>query len=217
MIYLISDTHNGESMKGLLAYLEVAKKDDLLLILGDVGIAFGDSAETRRFTEYFEALDVNIAFIDGNHENHPYINAFPLDTAFGAPVHRISKSIVHLMRGNIYSIEGKSFFVMGGCKSSAKWKELGLYYEGEEPTSEEISLAYENLKKCGNKVDYILTHKYIIEKEKRAGADALTLEGLMNYLDESVDFSHWYSGHWHSAFKIDGKHTVVYDKLCPLS
>ena len=37
---------------------------------------------------------------------------------------------------------------------------MGLWFDGEEPSAEEISLAYENLSVYKNKVDYVLTHKY---------------------------------------------------------
>ncbi len=99
---------------------------------------------------------------------------------------------------------------MGGCKSSEKWKEMGLWYEGEEPTPEELSAAYKILKKADNKVDYILTHKYLAcENDK---SEALSLEGLTGYIDVNVTFTHWYSGHWHRTEFIDDSHTVAYDE-----
>ena len=120
MIYLISDPHGGESMDGLKRFLEKATDSDLLIILGDLGICFEETEENRRFTEWFLSLDKHIAVVEGNHENHAYINSFPSDTWCGGKVHRLSDTIVHLQRGNVYHIEGKLFFVMGGCKSSAK-------------------------------------------------------------------------------------------------
>ena len=131
MIYLISDPHGGENMRGLERYLEVCTDSDLLIILGDLGVRFEDTEENRQFTEWFLSLDKPIAVVEGNHENHPFINAFPEDTWCGGEVHRLSDTIVHLKRGNIYTIGEKTFFVMGGCKSSAKWKEMGLWFDGE--------------------------------------------------------------------------------------
>ena len=217
MIYLISDPHGGESMKGLLQYLEVCQDSDLLIILGDLGVRFEDTEENKRFTEWFLSLDKQIAVVEGNHENHSFINSFPSDTWCGGEVHRLSDSIVHLKRGNIYEIDGKTFFVMGGCKSSAKWKEMGLWFEGEEPTEEELSLAYDNLSKYNNKVDYVLTHKYVNYKEaEKDKYPSLSLEGLTKYIDENVTFLHWYSGHWHINKIIDDAHTIVYDEPIPI-
>lgn len=213
MIYLISDCHGGENMSGIKRYLELCTDSDLLIILGDVGLWFGNTEENQRFTNWFLSLNKPIAFIDGNHENHSFINSFPSDIWCGGEVHRLSDTIVHLKRGNIYCINGKTFFVMGGCKSSSKWKEMGLWYEGEEPTEDELSLAYENLTKHNNTVDYVLTHKYFDYKNAQS-CDflPLTLDGLTKYIDENVTFRHWYSGHWHSTRFIDDCHTVIYDE-----
>lgn len=217
MIYLISDPHGGEVMRGLERYLEVCTDSDLLIILGDLGIRFEDTEQNRQFTEWFLSLDKHIAVVEGNHENHAFLNSFPSDTWCGGEVNRLSDTIVRLKRGNVYTVAGKTFFVMGGCKSSAKWKEMGLWFDGEEPTEEELSQAYKNLAEHNNAVDYVLTHKYVDYKGKEPDAfPRLSLEGLTKYIDEAVDFRHWYSGHWHHTQYIDGRHTVVYDELLPI-
>ena len=145
MIYLISDPHGGENTQGIERYLEICTDSDLLIILGDLGLNFEDTEKNRHFNKWFLSLNKPIAVIDGNHENHAYLNSFQSDKWCGGDVHRLSDTIVHLKRGNIYNISGQTFFVMGGCKSSAKWKEMGLWYDGEEPTVEELELAYDNL------------------------------------------------------------------------
>ena len=209
MIYLISDLHGGEDITGLENHLATAGDNDLLIILGDVELSFRDTDENRRFTEYFLSLKLPIAIIDGNHENHPYLRSFPEDTCYGAKVHRLSENIVYLKRGNIYTIEGKTFFVMGGCKSSAKWHDAGLVYPFEDPDETEVSYAIENLKNHGNKVDYILTHRY--------GKNYVCpLQTLTDYVDENVSFTHWYSGHWHKQERLDERHTVVYREAIQL-
>lgn len=210
MIYLISDCHGGENISGIERYLELCTDSDLLIILGDIGLRFGPTEENKRFTNWFLSLNKPIAFIDGNHENHSFINSFPSEIWCGGDVHRLSDTIVHLKRGNIYTIGGKTFFVMGGCKSSSKWKEMGLWYEGEEPTSDELLLAYKNLNEVNNNVDYVLTHKYTDCGNEEL--EAMTLEGLTSHIDKNVTFRHWYSGHWHYTKFIDNRHTVVYDK-----
>ena len=218
MIYLISDPHGGESRKGIERFLEIGTDEDLLIILGDLGLKFEDTKVNHDFTEWFLSLDKQIAVVEGNHENHAFMNAFANDVWCGGRVNRISDTIVRLKRGNIYCIEGNTFFVMGGCKSSAKWKEMGLWFEGEEPTEVELSLAYNNLQKCQNQVDYVLTHKYVdYKKDDESKFQALSLEGLTKYIDENVTFRHWYSGHWHINKVIDEKHTIVYDEPIQLA
>ena len=125
----------------------------------------------------------------------------------------MGKEILHLQRGYVYEIAGQSFFVMGGCRSSAKWAEMGLWYEGEEPSAEELSRAYVSLAAHGNTVDYVLTHKYASELKSD---DRETLEGLWAYLDESVTYRRWYAGHCHKSQDEDERHTFVYDLPIPL-
>lgn len=210
MIYFASDMH-AENRRAIEEYVSIATASDLLIILGDLGLGFENTNKNRAFDRYFMSLRVNIAFIDGNHENHPLINSYPRETWCGGEVHRITPNIVHLIRGNIYNIDDESFFVMGGCKSSPKWKEIGLWYEGEEPTAEEISSAYHNLKKRGNSVDYVLTHKY--EQGDLSSAPPLSLDGLIHYLKNRVSYKAWISGHWHQYIEFDNKHFCVYDEL----
>ena len=207
MIRFLADVHGGKDASGLEKYLKTREDGDLLIILGDMELHFGDSEENRAFSAWFETLDAPIAFLDGNHENFTYLNGLPVEERYGGKVHRLSDNIVHLMRGEIYTIEGKTFFVMGGCASSQKWKDLGLWWPEESPDREEIANAYENLKKHGDRVDYILTHT---PKANVPSDDPYSLDGLFRYLAAEVDYKRWYAGHLHFSGEMDGRRTVVY-------
>ena len=215
MIYFISDLHEDINFTGLKKYLEIATDKDLLIILGDIGLNFRDTHENRLFTEKFLSIDKQIAFIEGNHENFDYLNSFPTEVWNGGKINRLSKNIVRMMRGNIFNIDGLKFFTFGGCKSSAKWKELGLWHFGEEPTEDEVNFAIENLNKHGNKVDYVLTHKY--EVEGLGSTRCKLLFDLCRYIDANVVFDKWLAGHWHKIFKQDEKHLYIYDQLTSIS
>ena len=214
MIYLISDIHGEADFKGLLQYIEKATEDDLLLILGDVCFKFEDTEENRKFTEFFLSIKKNIAIVDGNHENFEVIKSFPEENWCGGRINRISPSIVRLQRGNVFQIDGKSFFVFGGCKSGKRWHEMGLYHPGDEPEEAELSLAYENIKKHNFAFDYILTHKY--EETPPNGTFCPALAELTEYIEKNVSYKLWYSGHWHKNEKTDEKHYLVYYELSPL-
>ena len=212
MIYLLSDLH-GVLFEGLKKYEAIRKDGDLLIILGDVGLDFPEREDYREFTEKFLSLPYPIAFIDGNHENFNFLNSFPEEDFCGGRVHRLTENIVHLQRGYIFTMEGKSLFVMGGSKSSKRWWDAGLASPLDDPSEEEISRAYESLKANGSRVDYILTHKY----KREDGKDTLSLAGLIEYIDKNVDFKKWYSGHWHCTAKVDEKHFFVFDDPMILS
>lgn len=210
MIYLLSDLHGDIEFPGLKEYLNVATDEDLLIILGDVGLNFEEKEKNREFTEFFLSIKKNIVFIDGNHENFEYLYTFPEEKWNGGTVGRLSSNILHLKRGNFYKIEGKTFFVFGGCKSSSKWKEMGLWYPEEEPSEEEYNLAYYNLKANDYCADYILTHKYEKNPEQET---TRRLAEFTKFIEDNVSYKKWYSGHWHKNSVLDGKHIFIYDKL----
>ena len=209
MIYLISDQHGGETIGEFEKYLDIATDSDLLISLGDVGLKFEDTKVNRAFDEILLNTKKKIAIIDGNHENFKYLFSFPKEEWQGGTVYRITPNLVLLERGNVYEIDGKTFFVFGGAKSSDKWKDLGLWQPEEEPTKEQLNRAYENLKKYNYKVDYVLMHK----QEYGIGLRYDSLLTLCNFIEEKVDFKHFYSGHVHASGQVDSKHTLVYDKL----
>lgn len=214
MIYFISDLHGNKDFKGLQDYLSIATDEDLLIILGDLCLNFEPTEENRIFTEYFLSLEKPIAFLDGNHENFSYVNAFPEETWNGGKVHRLSKYLVHMKRGEIYTLEGKTFFTFGGCKSSAKWAQMGLWYPGEQGTKEEFQYACNNLRKHENSVDYILTHKY----ENNPAAINICVEpiNLTEYLENHITYRKWYFGHAHRMHALDENHFCIYTELTQL-
>lgn len=210
MIYLLSDLHGDKDFAELLNYINTATSNDLLILLGDICLNFENTEENREFTKFFLSIKKNIAFIDGNHENFEYLNNFPEEEWNGGTVRRLTPYIVQLKRGNIYTIENKTFFTFGGCKSSDKWKEMGLWYYGEEPTKSELDIAYSNLKKHNNCIDYILTHKY--EQTPGYGTICHDLQQLNYFIDNNVKFKKWYAGHCHRNMLVDEKHIIVYDE-----
>ncbi len=210
MIYFISDVHEDINFIGLKKYLEIATKNDLLIILGDVGLNFQDTKQNRLFTEQFLSIDKNIAFIEGNHENFAYLDNFPTEKWNGGTVNRLTDKIVRLIRGNIYEIDGYKFFTFGGCKSSKKWKEQGLWHFGEEPTLEQIDFAKNTLIQHANTVDFVLTHKYEIIGQ---GENSPLLVDLCKFIDQNVSYKKWLSGHWHREYSLDDKHIYLHENL----
>lgn len=87
-------------------------EDDYLIIVGDVavcGFVSSDERETRRI---LKELPVTVLFIDGNHENFEMLNSYPVDKWNGGKVHFIDNDIIHLMRGQIFEIDGIRFSLL---------------------------------------------------------------------------------------------------------
>lgn len=213
MIYLMSDLHGDFSAPGLLDYSANASADDLLILLGDTELNLADGADFEERSRRFLAIDKPIALLDGNHENYPFLNSFPVEEWHGGLVNRITPTLVHLKRGEIYTIEGRTFFAMGGWKSSDKWHDMGLWYPEEMPSDEELAYGLDALKKAGNKVDYILTHNFNPWPDE-SGRET-PLREFCRYVEDHVTFRHWYFGHCHIERDVDDKHKIVYRRPVP--
>lgn len=53
----------------------------------------------------------------GNYENFDQLYNYPIEEWNGGKIHKINDSVFHLMRGQVFKIDGKSFFTFGGASS----------------------------------------------------------------------------------------------------
>lgn len=122
MIWVTGDTH-GDWITRLCtdSFPEQKEmtKDDYVIICGDFGI-WRDSARQRYALKWLEEKKFTTLFIDGNHENYDVLDAYPVSEWHGGKVHFIKPSAIHLMRGQIFNIERKTFFTFGGARIRVK-------------------------------------------------------------------------------------------------
>lgn len=117
MIYVTGDMH-GEQEKLLAAERDTPLREgDTLIVCGDFGYIFRNDERERAFLDEVENRPYTLCFVDGNHENFPAIYAYPEEIWNGGRVHRIRKNIYHLMRGQVFQLEEKRVFTMGGAYS----------------------------------------------------------------------------------------------------
>lgn len=99
MVYITGDTHGEWARFTELATQGEANwsAEDYLIVCGDFGYV---KPENRELLDKLESeKKYTICFCDGNHENFPYIESFPLEHWNGGEIHRIRKNIIHLKRG----------------------------------------------------------------------------------------------------------------------
>lgn len=102
-------------------------EDDKLIICGDFGYIWSNSDKEKQFLDYLAKKKYQILWIDGNHDNFNLIQEYPVEEWCGGKVHIIRKDktgnskIIHLMRGQIFEIEGKKIFTFGGAYSIDKY------------------------------------------------------------------------------------------------
>ena len=186
MIYITGDTH-GEFHR--FSDFRITDKkvltEDYVIVCGDLGLCWKKDDSFDYQCAFFANSPFTLLWVQGNHENYDMINTFPIEEWNGGKVrHIVRDKVILLERGQIYQIDGKTFFTFGGASShdvqggildrsdidfdwmrrKAIESELPFRIVGESwwkeelPTKEEMEEGIHNLQKVGNKVDYIITH-----------------------------------------------------------
>lgn len=245
-IFVTGDTHGDFDINKLnkqnFAVQEQLTKDDYLIIVGDFGACWYGGKDIEHtnvgyeipprhkskigkddyLLDWYESKSYTTIFIDGNHENHKLLNSFPVESWHGGLVHRIRPSVIHLMRGQVYEIGGKTFFTMGGADSVDKEYRIEdcSWWKEELPSDEEYETALANLDKCNWKVDYVLTHccgDNILSKlfcTHHPDKDKLT--NFLMTLEDKLEYKMWFFGHHHMDYMPDNMHRALYDDVVEL-
>ena len=221
-LYVCGDTHGGEDLHKLTSkrfHPQNLTKQDYVLICGDCGVVWDLSATDFYLRRWYRDKPWTTLFIDGNHENHDLLASFPITQWNGGKVHVISDSIIHLMRGQVYQIDGHTVFTMGGASSHDKqYRKAGIsWWEAELPSPLELAEARANLAAHQNRVDYIVTHcaSGDVQDLLNPHYEKNLLTSFFNELEE-IRFQHWYFGHYHTDRAIDDAHTALFDRVIQL-
>lgn len=227
-IHITGDTH-GE-VNRLVEYNKT-KSGDIIIITGDFGMIWkkNDFSKISKLNKIAEEKNITYLFCDGNHENFELLEEYPEEEKYGGKVGKISKRIYHLKRGEVYTIEEKTFFVFGGASSIDMMYRTPYvsWWPHELPSSSEINNAYANLERINFQPEYIITHTApaLFLKSIRgfrlinwpdAAQDVLN-ELVQKIAIENPNFRHWYFGHFHidrSSRKY--KFHALYESWCIL-
>ena len=253
MIYITGDTHaQFERRFNTNVFPEQMKmtKDDCLIICGDFGGIWDRGNESRSekyWLDWFNDRSFTLLFIDGNHENFDRLETYPEKDWHGGRIHEIRPSVYHLMRGQVFEIDGKKIFTFGGASSHdisgglldpedpdyiKEKKRLEREYEPfrikhiswweqEMPTDEEMRRGLENLQKHDNTVDFIVTHCCSTSTQEEFGADSLYKpDKATDYFDvikNTVLFKKWIFGHYHDNMNVNDREIMLYEQIIRIS
>ena len=244
MIYLTGDTH-AEFNRFFRKTFDAAETD-YVIICGDFGGVWDESSYQKYWLDWLGAKPWTTLFVDGNHENYDLLDSFPVSQWHGGKVHFIRPNVIHLMRGQVFVIDGLRFFVMGGASSHdvssgilepddpdfyEKRRRLdrarALYrvnhlswWKEELPSEEEYAEGLKNLAAVGNRVDVILSHCAPSSIQDILSGGFYQKDALTDYLDqirEQCSFRHWFFGHYHDNRDVGQQFTLLYEKIVPLT
>ena len=217
MIYITGDTH-GELKQFDSPQMRRLKKEDTLIVCGDFGFLWNESREEQKALAKLSKKKYRILFVDGTHENYDLLNAQPEEEWNGGKVHKISENIYHLMRGQIFEIEGKHIFTFGGGESEDKAIRVAAqtWWAQEMPTFEEMQEGVRNLKHHDCSVDYIITHSPSPRMQMVSNnhtENKNQLEAYFNEIVKEVKFRRWFFGSMHIDRKITASNYAVFQEV----
>lgn len=219
MIYVTGDCHGNFRRFQSEYFPEQANmtKDDTVIITGDFGaVWFGDSRDDETL-DWLERLPFTLAFVCGNHENYDALERYPVAEWHGGKVHCVRPHVLHLMRGQIFELEGCRFFTMGGAKSHDTNHRINhiSWWRQELPSDEEYSEALQNLERYNWQVDYIITHcaptSIALMGSRHNEADRLT--DFLQEVRERAKYYYWLFGHYHDNKAVDEKHILLWEQI----
>ena len=218
------DTHGTIDVEKVVSFFDEHEgeytSEDYLIICGDVGVCGFSKEREMETREVLGKLPVTVLFIDGNHENFHELNSLDVEQWNGGKVHIVDDGIIHLMRGQVFDIDGRRFFTFGGANSIDKmFRTEGVSWFPEEvPNGEEYEEGLKNLEANDFQVDYVLTHTGPREVIYAMGYEDLTADevALRKYLQQvadSTDFKAWFFGHFHTDAEIEDRFFCLFDEL----
>lgn len=227
MIYVTGDTHGLKDFDKLRSdSLQDLRRDDYVIVCGDLGVVFYPD-ELQEMIDVYSSLNYTVLFVDGNHENFDLLERYELEMWNSGFVHRISENIIHLIRGQVFSIQGHTFFTFGGGLSYDKGHRTeGINWWPQEISDEpEFDEGRRNLKVHDWNVDYVITHdcpqkvlgriKNLSQKTLSYGVRKSDLNTMLQYYADNTKFSRWFFGHYHVDWTYD-RYTCVYNDLIRL-
>ncbi len=220
MIYVTGDIHGDR--KRLSKYkLRKLKEGDTLIICGDFGFLWDNTAAEQKYLISLGKRKYNICFVDGTHENFELLNNYEVSQWNGGKVHKIHGNLYHLMRGQVYEIDRRKVFTMGGGESSDIdiRRDVNAWSKDELPTQEELLEGAENLEVAGYNIDIIVTHepplkvKNFLNINDPAEFRVSALNAYFEELSSNCRFKKWYFGSLHVDKYISSTYHAIYKNI----
>ena len=166
----------------------------------------------------------------------------PIEEWNGGKVHKVRPSVLHLMRGQVFDIDGLKIFTFGGASSHdikdgilepgdpriPKWNRnenklfrinKQTWWERELPTEGEMAEGIRNLNEVDWTVDLVLTHCASAGTVAELGLGGDSQDILTKYLQEiqeKLSYRNWFFGHYHMDAQISDKEYCLYEQIIKL-
>lgn len=226
------------------------KDQNFMIIAGDFGLIWdwhGESKEEKYWLDWLDSRPYTVLFVDGNHENFDilYSDKYPIVEWHGGKAQKIRENVIHLLRGEIYTILDKIFWTFGGASSHdikdgvldpekdkaliKEWsrdeyccKQFRInhqsWWKEEIASPEEMKYGIDNLSKHNDEVDFIITHcapQTVASMMGYREPDEMTM--YLNTIAHNVKFKNWFFAHYHRYARVMGKFYCLYDEILQIA
>ena len=222
MVYFTGDIH------GCVAYIESftrkthLQKGDIIVLLGDVGANYFSDERDRPLKNRLNGIGTTFLCIHGNHEMRPTDVPGYVETQWcggEAWVQPEYPNLIFAKDGEIYSMDGLRYLVIGGAYSVDKYYRLSRgwrWWPNEQPSPEIKAYVEQQIKTAP--FDIVLSHtcpfKYEPTEMFLPGLDQSTVddstEHWLDTIEESIQYKAWFCGHWHTDKHIDKMHFLFH-------
>ena len=243
MVFATGDTHGNflRFQPKNFPEQENMTKHDHVIICGDFGGVWNDSEKENQTLDWLESLPFTVLFVSGNHENFDILKRFPIEEWHGGKVQFIRPHVIHLLRGQVFEIEGYTFFAMGGASShdiedgilnpyaedfeERYWfmrrmrcqfrVDHRTWWKEELPSDEEYAEAQSTLERIGWAVDYIITHcaPNRVVKKLNSGYAFDRLTSFLETVRQRAKFHYWLFAHYHDNKIIDKRFVLLWEQI----
>lgn len=202
---------------------ETMTKEDILFQVGDFGWIWhpiGIHERQNKGLQWLASRNYTLAVVPGNHENYDEIFKLPIIEKWGGKVRVLDTGvgeIFFLERGELYLINGKTFWIFGGALSiDQNDRTIGVdYWTQEIPSWLEFNYGMDKLDSVNWTVDYVITHTCPMNIIGDVIHKTIYTEGKMKdpvaeYLFEiykKITFKEWHFGHFHTDVRLDFSET----------
>ena len=217
LICITGDMHGDYSRFGDSRIARL-KKGDFLIVCGDFGFLWDGSNREKQILKKIGKKRFYTLFVEGCHENYDLLEKYPEEDFCGGKVNVISGRLMHMKRGSVFNFQGKTFFAFGGgqTKEIEIRRESKTWWERELPTPEEVNAGKKNLEKCGNKVDYIVTHEPPASVKEFLNFEVRQISYMHTFFDavkDECEFKKWFFGKVHKNKLIPPKYQCLFEDV----
>lgn len=228
MVYITGDIHGNPEFIIYRAQQLGLTKDDVLVLLGDVGANYYLNKRDDRMKEALSKyIEATILCIHGNHEARPsptICEDYKIKIWNGGLVWHQEQypNLLFACDGSVFDLDGKKCIALGGAYSVDKFYRIqhGYAWFADEQPDYLIKLnVEERLAEIGYQVDAVFSHtcpfKYEPVEMFISGIDQSKVddstERWLDEIEDKLDYKAWYCGHWHCNKHIDKMHFLFED------